>query len=188
MLRRLGRQRRLAEAHAVLCRQQAAEVRRRRAVAARVEHPRKQLLGSRLGLDVELLFLLAEQHQARLQLKQRRDQHDEFGRRLELELAARFEVVEVCEHDLGELQLEQVDLFAQHQREQQVERAREEVEIQLEIGEGHGCQGTERSRRGAPTPIRSRTSASVPAAIAPARAAPSARIASSARSSARSSA
>ncbi len=129
--------------------------------------------------------LVAAQHQPRLQLQQRRDQHDELGRGLEVELAALLEVVEVGEHDLGELQLEQVDLFAQHERQQQVERAAEDVEVELERGEGRhlrrcsaGCSSAHRSGRrrrasgsraalrGAPTPIRSRTSASVAAAIA----------------------
>jgi hypothetical protein len=65
-------------------------VRRRGAVAARVEHPLEQLLGRLAGLELEqLVDLLAGQQQARLQLEQRRDQHDELGRRLEVELAAR---------------------------------------------------------------------------------------------------
>ncbi len=170
----------------MLALEQPAEVPGGRAVAARVEHPRKQLLGGCLGLDVELLLLVAEQHQPRLQLQQRGDQHDELGGRLELELAARLEVVEVGEHDLGELQLEQVDLFAQHERQQQVERAREDVEIELELGDAHRAHRTVRSRRGAPTPIRSRTSASVAAAIASARSAPSQRMRSSAPRRARS--
>ena len=46
-------------------------------------------------------------------------------------------MVEVGEHDLRELQLEQVDLFAQHERQQQVERAAEDVQVELERGEAH---------------------------------------------------
>ena len=117
--------------------EQLAEVRRRGTVAARVEHPREQLLGRLFGLDVEQLLLLAREHQARLQLEQRRDQHDELGRCLEIQLATLLEVVEVGEHDVGELQLEQVDLFAQHQRQQQVERPAEDVEVELERAEAH---------------------------------------------------
>ena len=64
------------------------------------------------------------EHQARLQLQQRRDQDDEFGRALEVELAAALEVVQVGQHDLRQLELQQVDLFAQDERQQQVERAR----------------------------------------------------------------
>ena len=52
--------------------------------------------------------------------------------RLEIELAAGLEVVEVGEHDLGELQLQQVDLFAQHQRQQQVEGTAEDVQVEVQ--------------------------------------------------------
>ncbi len=126
----------------MLGREQLAQVAGGGAVAARVEHPREQLLGGLLGLDVEQLLLLAAQHQPRLQLQQRGDQHDELGRRLEVELAALLEVVEVGEHDVGERQLEQVDLFAQDERQQQVERAAEDVEVELERGEAHGRHRT----------------------------------------------
>ncbi len=84
-----------------------------RAVAAGVEHPCQQLLGGLGGLDVEqLLVLLAGEHQTRLELQQGGDQHDELSGGLEIELTAGLEVVEVGEHDLGELQLQEVDLFA----------------------------------------------------------------------------
>ena len=98
------------------------------------------------------------QHQPRLQLEQRGDQHDELGRGLEVELAARFEVVEVGQHDLGQLQLEQVDLFAQHERQQQVERAAEDLEVQLERGQAHGCTGrTARSLGAHPRTVSERS-------------------------------
>src|SRR6202023_3059039 len=122
------------------------------------------------------LLLLACEHQARLELEQRGDQHDELGRCLEVELAAALEVIEVGEHDFGELQLEQVDLFAKDQREQQVERTAEHVEVELERGERHPITvpsgpdvAAPPPARGRPRPIRSRTSASVWEAIACAR-------------------
>ena len=60
----------------------------RGAVAVGVEQPREQLLGglARIELD-QLLDLLAGQQQPRLQLQQRRDQDQELGGRLEIELA-----------------------------------------------------------------------------------------------------
>ena len=58
---------------------------------------------------------------------------------LEVELAARLEVVEVGEHDVGELDLQQVDLLAQDERQQQVERPGEDLEVELERGDGHGA-------------------------------------------------
>ena len=104
------------------------------AAEARVgEHPLEQLLGRLGGRElVELLDLLARQHQARLELQQRGDQHEELRRGLEVELVAGLEVVEVGQHDVGQLDLEQVELLAQDQRQQQVERAREDVEVQLQ--------------------------------------------------------
>ena len=107
-------------------------------VAPRVEHPREQLLGGLAGLElVEQLLVLARQHQPRLQLEQRRDQDEELGRHLEVELAARLEVVEVRDDDVGELDLEQVDLLAQDEGQQQVERPGEDLEVELELGDDH---------------------------------------------------
>ena len=94
------------------------------AVAVVLEHAREQLLGRLLGLEVEALLVLLRQHQARLQLQQRRDQHQELGGRLEVELAGALEVLDVGQHDLGQIDLEQVDLLPEHQRQEQVERAR----------------------------------------------------------------
>ena len=105
--------------------------------AAGVEQPRHQLLGSLFGLDLERLLVLAREHQPGLQLEQRRQQHDELGSGLQLELPAAVQVVEVGEHDIGELQLEQVHLLAQDEREQQVEGPREDVQVQLEGRDAH---------------------------------------------------
>ncbi len=88
-------------------------------VTVRIEQPRKQLLGGLAGIELDqLLDVLAGQQQPRLQLEQRRDQHEELRGGLELELAAAFEMVDVGDHDLGEVDLEQVDLLAQDQRQQ----------------------------------------------------------------------
>ncbi len=172
---------------ALLRGEQLAQVGRGGPVAVGVEQPREQLLGglARVELD-QLLHLLAGQQQPRLQLEQRGDQHEELGRGLEIELAAALEVVDVGDHDLGEVDLEQVDLLAQDQRQQQVERAGEHVEVELEVDDPHRDAGYWRARTG-PTPIASRTSSSVSEAIARAFSAPSARVRSSAGSSARSS-
>ena len=121
----------------MLRREQLLQMPGGRAVAARVEHACEQLLGGLLGLDVQQLLLLAAQHQPRLQLQQSGDQHDELGRCLEIELAALLEMVEVCEHHVGERELQQVDLFAQDQRQQQVEGPAEDVQVEIEGGEAH---------------------------------------------------
>ena len=40
--------------------------------------------------------------------------------------------------DVGELDLEQVDLLAQDERQQQVERPGEDLQVELEVGGAHG--------------------------------------------------
>jgi hypothetical protein len=133
------RQRRRAEAMAVLVGQAVGQVLGRAAVAARLEHARQQLLGRLAGLEVEQLVLLARQHEPRLELQQGRDEDEELGRRLEVELAAALEEVEVAEHHVGQLDLEQVDLLAQDERQQQVERPGEDLQVELEVSDGNGA-------------------------------------------------
>ena len=77
------------------------------------------------------------QHQPRLQLEQRRDQHQELGGGLEVELAGALEVLDVGQHHVGQVDLEQVDLLPQHERQQQVERALEDLEVEVDAGERH---------------------------------------------------
>src|SRR5206468_8292912 len=102
------------------------------------QHAGQQLLG-RLGrVEVHQLVLVARQHEPRLELEQGGDQHDELRRHLEIELAAGLEVVEVGQDDVGEIDLEQVDLLAQDQRQEQVEGTGEDVQVELELGEAHG--------------------------------------------------
>src|SRR4029077_15607407 len=98
-------------------------------------------------------LVLTREQQARLELEQRGDEHDELGGALEVELAGGLEMVEIGEHDIGELQLEEVDLLAQHECQQQVEGAGEDVEIEVEGGDAHGAQGSALTRRGGPTPM-----------------------------------
>ena len=89
-----------------------------------------ELLG-RLGRAqlVELLDLLAGQHQPRLQLEQRGDQDEELGRGLEIELVGGLQVVHVGDHDLGQVHFEQVQFLPQDQGEQQIEGPRKDVEV-----------------------------------------------------------
>ena len=108
-------------------------------VAPRLEHPGQQLLGGLARLEVEqLVLVVARQHEPRLELQQGGDEHEELGGHLEVELAAGLEVVEVADDDVGQLDLEQVDLLAQDERQQQVERPAEDLEVELELGDGRG--------------------------------------------------
>ena len=102
-----------------------------------VEQAGQQLLGRLARVEVDHLLLLAGEQQTRLELEQGRDQDQELGRRLQLELAALLEVVDVGDDDLGQVDLEQIDLLPQHQREQEIERTGEYVEVELEVGETH---------------------------------------------------
>jgi hypothetical protein len=112
-------------------------------VALRLEHPRQQFLRRLPGFEVGQVGVLARQHEPRLELQQRRDQHEELRRHLQVELATRLEVVEVRDDDLGELDLEQVDLLAQDERQQQIERPGEDLQVQLERGNGHDPQAND---------------------------------------------
>jgi hypothetical protein len=44
-------------------------------------------------------------------------------------------VLDVGEHDVGEIHLEQVDLLLQHEREQEVERPVEDLQVEVERGD-----------------------------------------------------
>ena len=120
-------QRRRARAMSGFGRQPLVEMSGRGAVAVGVEQAGEQLLGGLAGLELERFLLGAGEHQPRLQLEEGRDQHQELGRRLEVELPATLQVVDVRDHDLREVHLEHVDLLPQDQRQQEVERPGEDV-------------------------------------------------------------
>ena len=144
-----GGQGRRAEAMAVLVGEQAGQVLGGAPVAARVEQAGEQLLGGLVGREVQQLLVLARQHEAGLQLEQRRDEHEELGGDLEVELPAGLEVVEVGQDDVGQLDLEQVDLLAQDEGQEQVERPAEDLEVELERGDGHPGDRSGPARRDA---------------------------------------
>ena len=178
-LAELGRQRRGAVQEADTVRVALGQVRARAAEADVLQHPLHQFLGRLGGRQlVELLDLLAGEHQPRLELQQRRDQHEELRRGLQIELVERLEMVQVGDDDLGEIDLEQVELLPQDQREQQVKGTREDVEVQLQLGDAHAGKARWRLGRACRRPSLSRTSATTPDAFADAFAAPSSKISS----------
>src|SRR5205807_7516524 len=69
------------------------------------------------------------------------------------------QVLHVREHDLGQVHLEQVDLLPQHQREQEVERSLEDLEVEVERGGPHHRMAgpTAARARGRARPSSSRT-------------------------------
>ena len=100
--------------------------------------PAGQLLGGLLGLELGELGLLLREHRARFQLEQRGDQDEELAAGVEIELATVGEVRDEGDDDLGQVDLPQRQLLPQHEREQEVERPFERVEVQLELADGQG--------------------------------------------------
>ena len=143
----VGRERRRAVEVAALGLEAVGEDGGGVAVAAVLEHAGEQLLDRLLGFQRLEALLLARQHQARLELQQGGDQDEEFGRDLEVELTRLLEVVDVGDDDLAELQLEQADLLAQDDGEEEVEGPGEDVEVQIQIGDRHRGQTRDAPRR-----------------------------------------
>ena len=110
--------------------------------------PARQLLGRLLGLELRQLGLLVREEPARLQLQQRRDEHEELAARLEVELVPLGEPLDEREHDPGHVDLGEVELLLQHERQEQVERALEGVEVQLELAHDHARNASGRAGRG----------------------------------------
>ena len=135
------------------------------AVAARIEHPREQLLGRLSGLKIsKLIDLAGREHQSRLQFEQSRDQHDELGRHLKVELTARLKHIDIRDDDLGEIQIEQINFLAQNERQQQVKRTREELKVELNLSSNHCSKVTAAAGRrpNITIPIRTQSAAAAP--------------------------
>ena len=100
-----------------------------------------QLLGRALGVELLLVLGIGIDEQARLQLAQRRDEHEELRERLEIDLLGALQLREVGQHDVDDRHLDELELLAQDEGEQEVERPRErvEVEVELENGSVHTC-------------------------------------------------
>jgi hypothetical protein len=107
------------------------------AVAAVLEHPRDQLVDRLLGGRVDALLLGGGEHQPRLHLQERRDQDQELGRYLQVELPLALEVGDIGGDHLAQLDLEQADLLAEDDGQQQVEGAGEDLEVEIQLAYGH---------------------------------------------------
>ena len=99
--------------------------------------PPRELLGGLLRLQLLELAVLAGEQAARLQLQQRRHEHEELAARVEIELFALGKALDEGKHDAGHVHLAQRQLLPQNQRQQQVERALERVEVELELADDH---------------------------------------------------
>ena len=106
--------------------------------AAVLGEPPCELLGRDLGLELGELGVLLGEERSRLELEQRGDEHEELAARVEVEPAALVQVLEKRDHDLGEVDLAQRELVAEDERQQQVERPLERVEVEVELADGEG--------------------------------------------------
>src|SRR6266545_513384 len=99
--------------------------------------PPRELLGCGLRLELGELGRLLREEAARLQLEERGDEDEELAAGFEIELFALGEPLEEGEHDPGHVELPQVELVLEDERQQEVERAFERVEVELELPDDH---------------------------------------------------
>src|SRR5439155_884053 len=98
--------------------------------------PARQLLRGLRRLEVLELGPAREQA-ARLQLEQRRYEHEELSARVEVELLALREPLDEREDDPRDVDLMERQLLPEDEGQQQVEWALERVEVELELADAH---------------------------------------------------
>jgi hypothetical protein len=91
--------------------------------------PPRELLRRLFGIELRELGVLLGEKRARLQLEQCGDEDEELAARLEVELVAFREPFEEGDDDPREVDVPQVELLLEDEREQQVERTLEGVEV-----------------------------------------------------------
>ena len=104
---------------------------------AELLQPPGQLLCSLLRVEVGELDLLLREELARLQLQQRADEDEELAAGVEIEPLAFGETLDEGDHDVGDVDVPRLQLLAQDEGEQQVERPLERVEVELELPNVH---------------------------------------------------
>src|SRR5262249_28457528 len=100
--------------------------------------PPGKLLGSFFRLELRELERLLREEAASLELEQRSDQDEELPARGQVEAGPVLQPLAEREHDLRDIDLRKLELLAEHQRQQQVERPLEGVEVKLELTHDHG--------------------------------------------------
>ena len=163
----LRRERRRAEPEVAVAlrRKPLAQPRRGLLRAPVLGEPARELLRRLLGIELRELGVLLGEQRARLQLEQRRDEDEELAARLEVELLALGEPLEERDDDPGEVDVPQVELLLEDEREQQVERPLERVEVEFQLPDDHPREriaATGRGPSGRPSSGRARSSAASP--------------------------
>ena len=100
-----------------------------------------ELLRRLFGLELTELGGFVREERACLQLEQRRDQHEELATHLEIELVPLGHELDEREDDDGDVDFAGLELLLQQKRQEQIERAFERVEVEVELthrGRGHG--------------------------------------------------
>src|SRR5215213_3306288 len=103
--------------------------------AAVLREPSREFLRRLLGLELGQLGVLVGKEAARLQLEQRGDQDQELAAGLEVELVALRQALDERRHDPGQIDVAKGDLLAQDERQEEVERPLERVEIEVELAD-----------------------------------------------------
>ena len=139
----------------------ARRARRRLLHAPVLGEPPRELLRGLLGLEVGELGRLVREERARLQLEQGGDEHEELAAGLEVELVALGEELDEGQDDRGDVHLARLELLLEQERQQEVERALEGVEVELELAHrSHGHARRLAARPDAPGAQRSDSASS----------------------------
>ena len=110
-----------------------------------LREPSGELRRGLLGLELVELGRLVGEERARLELEQGRHENEELAARLQVELVTLSESLDECQDDGGDVDLPRLELFLQEQREEEVERPFEGVELELELADGRRLHGREAS-------------------------------------------
>ncbi len=105
----------------------------------------RELLRGLLGLEVVELGRLVREELPRLQLEERGYEHEELAARLQVELVAGSHQLDEGEDDRRDVDVARLEILLQQERQEQVERALERVEVELELT--HGCRGRDGTER-----------------------------------------
>src|SRR5262249_61131871 len=105
-----------------------------------------------LRLELRQLEPPLREEPTRLQLEQRRHEHEELAAGVEIEPPLLLEALAEREHDLGDVDLGRLQLLSEHERQQQVERPLERIEVELELAHDHRRKATAATGRDPSTP------------------------------------
>src|SRR5918993_1995330 len=103
--------------------------------------PPRELFRCLFRLELAELRSLVGEERPRLQLEERRDEHEELAARLEVELVALRHTLDEGEHDRSDVDLARSELLLEQEREKEVEGSLERVELELELPYGRRQHG-----------------------------------------------